>query len=485
MMKTMRENAKVVLWIVLSAFMVTIVAVWGAKEAFLDPKSNPDAIAKVGKEFVTYTQLGEAWQNKLQQLYDQGIKVTDEKEKELKKELLNQIIERQLLIGYAAKLGVLVSDEEVAQSIAGIQAFNDKGVFNKERYMQYLSSSRIRPEDFENEQKLSIVLVKLRNQLIAGVKVTTDELRSYFMKRERKITVNYAYFNYKNFLSDIKIDEEKLKDYYAVNRKNYEKPDRVKAEHILIRPDASATSPTGRTEDGAKAFAEELLKKIKAGESFEALAKKYSQDPGSASRGGDLDWFSKGAMVPEFENAAFALKTGEVSPVIKTQFGYHIIKTTGHEAGFEPTFIKVRSKVLAEMQKQEGLKMMKEKAEAMKSEITDAASMDKLAQKYKVPVMTSPSFNDGSKLDSFSAEFKDTMLDLNRNDISPVITGENGFYIGRIVSESAGAFDENTFKKKSAELDSKLKSIKYSQIQKDLVEKLKAEGKVEIFEKNI
>ena len=485
MMQTLRENSKYVMWIVLTAFLITIVAVWGAKSAFVDQKTNPDAIARVGKSEITYTLLGEAWQSKLQQLYEQGIKVTDEKEKELKKEILNQLIEKRLLLDYAKKLNVTTSEEEVAQAIAQIPAFGDKGKFDKERYLQVLYNARIKVDDFENEQAESIILTKLKNQLMADVKVTTDELKAYFTQRERKITVNYVYFNYKNFLSDIKIDEEKMKDYYAVNKKNYEKPERVKASHILIRPDASATSPTGRTEEGAKAFAEELLKKVKAGESFEALAKKYSQDPGSGAKGGELGWFSKGQMVPEFEKEAFALKTGEISGVIKTQFGYHIIKVTGREAGVEPTYATARPKVLAEMQKQEGIKMMQEKANEMKGRIKDPSDFEKLAPKYRVSILTSPSFNDETKLESLSDDFKNTMLDMNKGDVSPVITGDNGYYIAKIVSESKVPYNEQAFLKKGPELDTRLKAIKYAQIQKDLIDKLKVEEKVEIFEKNM
>ena len=490
MMKTLRKNAKYVLWIVLSAFLITIVGVWGAKQAFLDPKSNPDLIAKVGKVEITFTQLGEAWQARQQQLNDQGVKISEDKEKEMKKELLNALIERQLQLDYAKKLKITTSPEEIAQSIMSINAFNDRGeggkqVFNKERYVQYLNNQRINPSDFENEQKDSLILTKLRNMMQAGVKVTDDELKAYYLKRGRKVSVDYVYFNYKNFLGDIKIDEEKMKDYYAVNKKNYEKPDRIKASHILIRVDASPTSPTGRTDEAAKKFAEDLLAKIRGGASFETLAKKYSQDPGSGAKGGDVGFFSKGMMVPEFETAAMALKPGEVSGIVKTQFGYHIIKVTGKEAGFEPTYDKVKSKVLEEMQKQEGIKLMKDRAQAMKDEIKDPSDLGKLAAKYKVSV-ASVSFSDSSKPTTIkSTEFPDTVLDLNKGDVSGVIAGESGNYIAKITSEQAAPFNDADFNKKSGELSMRLKNIKYAQEHQDLLDKLKIEEKVVIVDKNI
>jgi peptidyl-prolyl cis-trans isomerase D len=465
--------------------MLTIVAVWGAKSVFLDSKSNPDTIAKVGKNEITYTVLGEAWNSRLQQLSDQGIKVSEEKSKEIKKDILNALIDRTLQLDYAKKLGISASDEEAAQSIASIQAFNDKGVFQKERYIAYLNSQRIRPDDFENEQKDTIVLAKLRNMFYSGIKVTGDELRTYYAKRSRRVTAQYVSFNYKNFLNELKIDDEKMKDYYAVNKKNYEKPDRVRASHILIRADASPTSPTGRTDDAAKKFAQDILARIKSGESFETLAKKYSQDPGSAIKGGDLDYFARGQMVPEFESAAFSLKKGEVSDIVKTQFGYHIIKVTAKEAGFDPTFDKVRSKVLAEMQKDEGVKLMKEKAQALKDSIKDPSDFDKLYPSYHVS-LESVSFSEGSKPAGISsADFVDTLLDMNKGDISQPIEGDNGYYVARISSETPSAFNEADFNKKYDTLEAKLKNIKFTQEHQDMLDKLKAEQKVEIFEKNL
>ncbi|MCE5299483.1 MAG: SurA N-terminal domain-containing protein [Spirochaetia bacterium] len=486
MMQFLRKNAKIIMWIVLACFLITIFAVWGAQQSFNSKAGNQDVIANVGKSVITYTMLGEALQSKLQQLYDRGIKVTDEKEKQLKKELLDQLIERQLLLDFAKKSAITVSDEEVAQSITGIKTFNDEnGRFSKERYLQYLYSQRINPDDFENEQRVNIIMAKLRNMIYAGVKMTDDELRSYYMKRSRRISVNYVYFNYKNFISSLNITEDQMKDYYALNKKNYEKPDRVRASHILIRPDASPTSPTGRTDEQAAKFAKDLLARVKAGEDFATLAKKYSQDPGSAVNGGDLDYFARGMMVPEFENAAFSMAAGQVSDVIKTQFGYHILKVTGKEAGFEPTYEKMRSKVLAEIQKEEGLKLMQEKAAAMKDAIKSPSDLERLAPANKVSVQ-SVTFDEDTDIAAFkSDEFKDGMLDMNKGDVSKVLAAENGYIIGKITSESWPAFNDADFKKKYDDLETRLRSIKFGQEYRDLIDRLKAEEKVVIFENNL
>jgi peptidyl-prolyl cis-trans isomerase C len=129
--------------------------------------------------------------------------------------------------------------------------------------------------------------------------------------------------------SGITVSDAEIQKAYADNAKQYEQ---VKARHILIAPKGSPAAQAGKdlTDEQAKAKAEDLRKQILAGANFEALAKKESDDTGSGANGGDLGSFSRGQMVPEFEEAAFNAKVGEVTPVVKTQFGYHIIKVEGH-----------------------------------------------------------------------------------------------------------------------------------------------------------
>lgn len=133
--------------------------------------------------------------------------------------------------------------------------------------------------------------------------------------------------NYKeNFEKNLKISDEEMKKYYEDNKKEYYK-DEVKASHILISTvDENGKELSEAKKKEAKEKAEDVLKKAKSGEEFSELAKKYSDDTGSAAQGGDLGYFTKGQMVAEFENAAFNLKVGEISDIVETQFGYHIIK---------------------------------------------------------------------------------------------------------------------------------------------------------------
>jgi peptidyl-prolyl cis-trans isomerase D len=487
MMSTLRENAKFILWFVIGAFILTIVAVWGLKGQVFKQDDNPDIVAKINKDTLTYTELGEAWRNKLQDLYDKGVKVSEEREKELKKELLYDMIETRLKLDYAKKLGIITSDDEVAENIMSIPAFNTKdGQFDKQQYLRFLNSQNIQSDEFEDQQRRYITLVKLRNQLWSQIRFSMDELRTYFVKRQRSIKADYVYFNYKNYLSQLNISDDKLKDYYAMHRKDYEKPERVKASHILIVADASPTSPTGLTEEAALKLASALTAKIKSGANFAELAKKYSADPGSREKGGELGWFGKNSMVAEFEKAAFALPRGGISDPVKTQYGYHIIKVEDKDAGFSPTFDKVKDQVLKAVQKQEGMEIMQKKSGKFSAEVKTPDDFSRAAAGNTVTVRSLGYFTEDSRTAEIeSTKFKDQLFDMNTGSVSKVIDGDNGYYVFRITGELPAKFDGEKFNKKQADLVEKLRNIKFDQIMSDLLTQLKREAKIEVFEKNL
>ncbi len=489
MMNTLRYRAKTflkfVLWAVVISFVLSIFVTWGMKGQF--GGRHPDSVAKVYESYITFFNFGLIWRNRLQAYYDEGIKLTEEKEKELKKQILDEMIDNYLQLHLAKTLKIKATDEEVSQAIMSVRAFYDnKGNFDKNRYLSFLYNNRLKPEEFEEDQRKSIILAKLKNFYRSTVKISDDELKTYFLKRHRTIKTDYVYFNYLDHLKEIQIDEEKMKDYYAINKKEFEKPERVKASHILIRPDLSPTSPTGLSEEDAEKFAKKLLAQIKAGESFAELAKKYSADPGSKEKGGDLGWFEKGQMVPEFEKIAFALDKGKVSDVFKSQYGYHIVKVTDKDPGFTPTYEKVKNEILKKLQKNEGMKMMLDKANKFKEKLDEGKSFEKVTSEMKVPVKTTSFFTYESKVSEIESEnFKDIIFDYNENEPTRIIEGKNGYYFFIITTAKKPEFNEEKFKKEYDELSERLKQIKFNQIYDDLISSLRKHAKVEIYWDNI
>lgn len=488
MMNFIRNKAKgllsIVLWLVIASFIITIFAVWGAKQDMGGRDTN--VVAKINRDTVSLSEVIQLWRQKVQQISESGVDLTEEREKELKKEVLNAIVENKLQLAYAKSLGISAPDEEIAQFIQGSGMFNVKGQFSKEQYLYYLQRTNQSEAQFFDQQRAYLTSTKLRNYLFTTVKITDDELKNYYLKRRRAINLKYVYFNRNNYLSKLNTDEDRLEDYYSKNKKDYEKPERVKASHILVMPDASPNSPTGMTDEGAKRLADELLARVKSGESFSGLARQYSKDPGSAAKGGELGWFGKGVMVPEFEDAAFALKPGQVSPVIKTNYGYHIIKCEEKDAGFEPTYEKVRAKVYEAVRKQDSMELAKKDVLNFAEQAKSPAAFDATAVKMKAPVLsasgvTQGSGNSGVVSDNFDA----VAFDLNQGDISGAIEGANGYYVLMVTGESKAQFNEEKFKKEKEELASRLKSIKYNMLTEDLLASLKKKNKIELYEQNL
>jgi peptidyl-prolyl cis-trans isomerase C len=192
----------------------------------------------------------------------------------------------------------------------------------------------------------------------AGLQNDPDVINQLNLMRENLV----ATAELKKIDSGIAITDADIQKAYTDNAKQYEQ---VKARHILIAPKGSPAAQTGKkelTDDEAKAKADDLRKQIAGGANFEELAKKESDDTGSGARGGDLGSFSHGQMVPEFENAAFAAKVGEVTPVVKTQFGYHIIKVEAHDSTPLEQVRPTIEKNLKQEKLQAALNTMKENA---------------------------------------------------------------------------------------------------------------------------
>ena len=178
------------------------------------------------------------------------------------------------------------------------------------------------------------------------------------------ITNNFLAFQYlqKEVISKIKVTEKEAKAYYDKNPDLFKSPEQVKARHILIQVPKEATEEEKKK---LKEKADEVLKKVKAGEDFTKLAAEYSDDPGTKSKGGELGFFSKGSMVPAFEQAAFSLKPGEVSELVETEFGFHVIKVDEKKEAVAEPFETIKEKVTKQV--------LREKQEAKVTEFVEQA----------------------------------------------------------------------------------------------------------------
>ena len=343
-------------------------------------------------------------------------------------QVLTQMIDEQVALIEADRHGIRVSDEELAQQIFAIPAFQENGRFiGEQRYEQLLQSQNppLTKSQFEESLRRSLVLDKLRSAITSWIAVSDSEVENEFRRRNEKVKVQVVALTADKFRSqvtvtdaeiapyfeshkaDYRVGEQRkvkyllldreqarqtvavpqadIQRYYNDNSQQYTTPERVRASHILL-------NTGGKDEAAVRKQAEELLAKIKAGANFAELAKKYSEDPGSKEKGGDLDFFPRGQMVPEFEQAAFSLQPGQVSDLVKTQYGFHIIKVVEKQAGSTQTLDQVRAQIQQTLAAQIADRQITDRARQLAEKIKTADDLNKAAAENGLKVEESGFF---------------------------------------------------------------------------------------------
>jgi peptidyl-prolyl cis-trans isomerase D len=317
---------------------------------------------------------------------------------EIRNAVVDGIVRQRLLIDRAVSGGVLIGDSQLQQLIAEQPAFLDGGKFSNARYTELLKRQNMTPVSFENGLRRDLMVERVTDafrgsslvagavaerllrlnaqqrevslkaiepqQFIAEVKLADDAVKQYYdshqdeFKVAERARVDYVTLSLDAVATQIEVSADEVKQFYEQNTKQYAGGEERQASHILISADSSASPEQKKL---ARAQAEKLLAQVKKNPAqFAELAKKNSQDPGSAAKGGDLGFFPRGAMTGPFEDAVFAMKTGEISDIVESQFGYHIIRLAGIKGhGFEDA----RKTVELDLKRQRASKRFSELAE--------------------------------------------------------------------------------------------------------------------------
>jgi peptidyl-prolyl cis-trans isomerase D len=335
--------------------------------------------------------------------------------------LVNQLIEAKAMAYQARRMGLQVSDQELGDAIAAEFAQATGGNFDMRTYQLILSQQGLTPTQFEDEQRDSMLASRLENLEAQSLIVSEQDARAEYERRNLKIGLQYLAFEPKDFTAKVNKDPAAIKSYFDTHRAefripekrdidlvigntadfiqsakipdsqlqqeyqenidSYRTPERVKVRHILIKTQGKPKSDVPKF----RAKADDLLNQIHHGADFAELAKKNSEDPGSAEKGGELGWIVKGQTVPNFEKTAFSLKPGETSGVIETEYGYHIIQVEDKQAAHTQSFDEVKPQLLAEAQKQAASELLKKAITAARTEIAkNPAQAEAIAKKYNL-----------------------------------------------------------------------------------------------------
>jgi peptidyl-prolyl cis-trans isomerase D len=349
--------------------------------------------------------------------------------------IVNQMVESKAMAYRAKEMGLSVSDQELADSIEAEVAPATGGKFNMQIYQELLAQQGLTPADFENERRQSMLVSRLQNLQAQSLIVSDEDARAEYARKGLKIGLEYINFDPKEFASRVNKDPGAVKAYFDKNRAtfrtpdkrsaelivgsiadfleraqvsdqqlrqqyqdnidSYRTPERVKVRHILIKTQGKPKEDAPKL----KAKADNVLKQLQQGASFADLAKKDSDDPGSAEKGGELGWIVRGQTVPNFEKAAFSLPPGQLSNVIETEYGYHIIQVEDKQAAHTQSFDEVKTQLLADAKRQMANADLTKAVDAARVDIArNPSQAEAIAKKYNLHFVIANNIVTGSPL---------------------------------------------------------------------------------------
>ena len=444
-----------------------------------------DTVAKVGDQTITVADI----RQQLNQI-KQNNQVPPMLEPYYAQRILQQLLLEKEMEYEAEQLGIRVSNDEIADRIKLIlpQAFNNGAPIAPDQYASLVQQrTQMSVSQFEEAVRQGMLQEKFQKLVTDGVSAGPAELQEEFVYRNEKVKLDYAYIKPEDLLAKItvtdaevnaayeknkakyqvpekrvvryaivdvnqirqstQVSDDQLKAQYQKNIQDYEVPNRVHVEHILLM---TVNKPDAEVEE-IKKKAEDILAQAKKGANFEELAKKYSEDPGTKDKGGDLGWIIQGQTVPEFEKAAFTLPKGSISDLVKTQYGFHIIKIIDKESAHTKSFEEVKDSIRTPLLLSEADKRAADIADKLSQAIrqSNKLSLDDLAQQYHLSVGETRPVTATDQLlelgNSTDVKVNDSIFRLHQGELSLPIHTDRGYLVlslKQVLPAHQGALDE-------------------------------------------
>ncbi|MBA7481742.1 Peptidyl-prolyl cis-trans isomerase D [subsurface metagenome] len=506
----LRKSIKPMMWIIIVAFGASLPLMYLRSRT--GDQQKP--LAKVNGVSIPYATFARSYSD-VYERYQQtsGEQISPQVETYLKYQVLAQLITNEILRQEANRAKIRISEEELTEAIERIM----RSFPSREAFMRFLNSQHISYRDLKEQIIKQLAINELTQRIGDSVGVTDQEVKDYWLRENEKIKAVYIYLSPKKyekevvvsqeeitiyyekhkedftipekvkadyllissaeFTKEIKVTAKELKSYYEGHLANFEAPEKRKVSHILIKLLPSASK---KDEENAKKEIEEIQKKLEKGADFTTLAKKYSQDTPSAEKGGDLGFFTYTEMIPSFSRAAFSLeKEGEVSGIVKSPFGYHLIKLTGIKQAYTEPFEKVKSRINKLLIEQKSDDLAKKEAEGMRERIKEKKiTFTDYVKKHPFRYNSTPFFSSTEKVEGvgWTPQFNQVAFSLKPGEISSVVQIPQGYSILKLVERKTSRIPplkEITQKIKEKVVQEKAKRTaeeKAKQIQKEIKE---------------
>jgi parvulin-like peptidyl-prolyl isomerase len=328
MMKTMRRMTKSILWIVIAAFVGTIVFAWGMQ--FTARKSKQGVIAVINGKDIPIQSFQMIYEQRLKDAEKGEAEVTEESTKKLRDQVWTEIVDQTLLSQEVEKRGIIITNKELYEfmkrfpprEIMGSEVFQTNGKFDYSKYLQALSDPRIPWGQVEGYVRGQLLIAKLQESIIGAVRINDEEVYEKYVYDTQRARVNYIFIPVEEFPpSGIEISPAEIEKYFNENKENFKMVERAVIKFVEF-----PRIPSRGDEDKARAQLQEIREEILKGEDFAEMAKEYSEDPNTKNKGGDLGWLKKGSLREPMEEVVFSLKPGEVSEPLRSEYSMHLIK---------------------------------------------------------------------------------------------------------------------------------------------------------------
>lgn len=463
LMQDIRNIIKPGVWVIAIVFIASIALMYG-RSAFQG--GNEESLAEVNGTAISYQDFLQTYQNTYATYQEQlQEEISPELEQYLKSQVLLEMVENEILWQEAKKARIKVSQEDVNETALEImQPFG-----SREAFIRFLDYQHIFYSEVEEDIEKQLAINKLTQTIRDSVAVTEEELKNHWIIENESTGVSYAVVKPEKYEDEIEITIRELEEYYEEHKENFRMPEKVKVDYIMIKPDdfadkvsaaskdelenyyqknlssfsfpeerrAShiliqiATPANSEDDEKAKEKIEEIEKELKEGADFAMLAKKYSEDSVSAEKGGDLEFFSYYEMVPSFSEAIFSLQeVEEISEIVKTPFGYHLIKLTGIKASYVRPFQEVEER-LEQMWKDEKSEILaREEAENLSREIEENSNaFEEYLKEYPQRSRTTSFFAQEEEIEGlgYLREFSQLAFSLETEEISSVLEIPEGY----------------------------------------------------------
>ncbi|MDI6739096.1 MAG: peptidylprolyl isomerase [Candidatus Edwardsbacteria bacterium] len=443
-MKQMRSQMKLVMWIVAVSFVVGfgfLITGTGGSLGGKQSKLAQGIAGEVNGQVITVTQYRQALNEAIKaDRAKQGAEPNEAAIRELGDKTWQQLVSQALLQQIYRRLGIKVYDDEVVsiirnsppQDLMTDERLFTNGKFDISKYQAVVSNPQNLAWLMEYEKQIRDALPrqKLQMQVLSGVRVTDGEVNAYFLERNEKVRAQFIAVELgRLFDPRAEIPAPAIAAYYKAHQKDFKAPERVKLSYVLIPKLATAGDSAA-----ARQKIDEISKELQSpGVKFEELAQTYSDDPGSAGKGGELGWFTNQQMVPEFEKAAFSLRPGQTSAPFASQFGWHIVRVDSVKVEKGKKMVKAAHILVSSKAGEETMSGLRTKAESF-CEAARKDGLDKAAAEFNLQVIPTNYFQQGSYIPGLGVfpELMSFAFEEKTGSISPALENEQALVVALV-----------------------------------------------------